>query len=177
MLSNTDQQITLLINLLLPHNQFFDAFFSFFSLRGIAFFIWIALAIFLVFIEEKKYPGISKKDRMFILSFSVSLLLTFVLVNYLVKPIVHRPRPITLSNCPKDFSFPSSHAAIAGAAACILSFFDKKRRFFYWIIALLISLSRIYLGCHYFIDVVAGVFIGYLISMLTLILAKRLFEL
>ncbi|EKE14348.1 MAG: hypothetical protein ACD_12C00559G0006, partial [uncultured bacterium] len=54
----------------------------------------------------------------------------------------------------------------AFAAATVLAYFDKKRRWFYYSAALLISYSRIYLGCHYFFDVIIGALIGFLISKL-----------
>ena len=59
-------------------------------------------------------------------------------------------------------------SATAFAAATVLSFFDKKRRWFYYTVAMLISYSRIYLGCHYFFDVIVGAIIGYIISQLLL---------
>ncbi|MEK7096731.1 MAG: phosphatase PAP2 family protein, partial [Patescibacteria group bacterium] len=68
------------------------------------------------------------------------------------------------SLCPKDFSFPSTHAATAFVAAEILAYFNKKRKWFYFAVAILISYSRIYLGCHYFFDVVFGAIIGWLVS-------------
>ena len=118
--------------------------------------------------------------------FSISFLLTFLLTDIVLKNIFLRPRPfdfaqgkpfLTIYNhfqlfstfsCPKDFSFPSAHAATAFAAATILTFFDKKHRWFYYTVAILISYSRIYLGCHYFLDVIAGAIIGYIISRLLL---------
>ncbi|MFA6513419.1 MAG: phosphatase PAP2 family protein, partial [Patescibacteria group bacterium] len=58
-------------------------------------------------------------------------------------------------------------------AATILAYFDKKRRWFYYIIAVLISYSRIYLGCHYFLDVVAGTILGFVISKIILLTNKK----
>jgi len=178
-LNNVDLPLTKFIFSLLPHTILINKFFSFFSLEGNSFFIWILIIAVVIIIEEKVSPGIQKKDINFILYFIVSFAVTFVLVNYVLKNITHRSRPtISLSShCPKDYSFPSSHAATAFAAATILANFDRKRRWFYYLTAFLISLSRIYLGCHYLFDVVSGAIIGIIISRLLLLLDKKDFKL
>ncbi|MDH7476291.1 MAG: phosphatase PAP2 family protein [Microgenomates group bacterium] len=174
-----DQSITIFFNRLLPHNFFFDGFFSFFSIRGINTIFWIILALFWIYLAEKKSPGLKKKDIKFILIFSSSLLITAFFVNIILKNLIARTRPSlnrfqtapasTSLICPVDFSFPSGHAAIAFAAASVLSAFDKKRKYLYYFIAFLIAFSRIYLGCHYFLDVFGGGLLGYLIAKWLLI--------
>ena len=171
-----DQSITLFLKNLIPHNLFFNYFFSFFSLKGNSIFVWLLVILISVILEERKNPWISKRDKKFIILFSLSFILTTLIVSYPLKNLFHRPRPtldtkysiLNTNSCPKDFSFPSGHAATAFAAAAILVYFDKKRRWFYYAIAVLISFSRIYLSCHYFFDVVAGALIGYAISRLLL---------
>lgn len=172
-----DSYITKFISQLFPHNSFFDAFFSFLSLEGNYIFIWLIIMGVLFIIEEKK-------DRIFIIYFAISLLVTSVLVNNILKPVFRRDRPYVANRleskfCPKDFSFPSGHASGAFAGAVVLATFDKKRRFYYYGVALLVSLSRIYLQCHYLLDVTFGAIIGYLVSMLTLQLgsySKKLYK-
>ncbi|MFN4213062.1 MAG: phosphatase PAP2 family protein [Microgenomates group bacterium] len=175
-LISLDNKLTLFFQNLFPHNRLFDLLFSFFSLRGTTVFIWIIIIILAIIFEEKKYPGISSRDKKFIISFILSLLITFFLVNVVLKNVIHRPRPqisstnfnrlklIPTNSCPTDFSFPSGHASISFAAATIISVFDKKRKWFYYLIATTIAYSRIYLGCHFFADVFFGVLLGYLIS-------------
>jgi undecaprenyl-diphosphatase len=174
-LLSLDYFITNLLNKLIPHNIFFDYFFSFFSLKGSSILIWLLVILLSVILEERKNPKISKRDKKFIILFSLSFLITFFVSDIFLKNIFLRPRPQLIStnfnlfqfisnSCPTDFSFPSAHAATAFAAATVLTFFDKKRKWFYYTVALLISYSRIYLGCHYFFDVIAGAIIGYIIS-------------
>ncbi len=158
-LLSLDYFLTNLFNKLIPHNIFFDYFFYFFSLKGGSILIWMAIIVLLIIFEEK----INKK---FILYFLIALGITSIVVLGL-KNTVRRARPTTV--CEKDFSFPSAHATTAFAAATILTFFDKKRRWFYYLVAVLIGYSRIYLGCHYFLDVVVGAFLGWLISVTILI--------
>lgn len=177
-----DYFLTNFLNQLIPHNYFFNYFFSFFSLKGASILVWILVIVIVVILEERKNHGISKRDKKFIILFSLSFLLTFLFADVILKHVFQRTRPfLTLyihtllfqANCPKDFSFPSGHASTAFAAATILTFFDKKRRWFYYLVAILISYSRIYLGCHYFFDVVVGALFGYLISKLILHLAPN----
>jgi len=169
-----DIVITNFLKNLLPHHHFFDLFFSFFSLKGNAIFVWILVIIIALFLEEKKHPGISKNDKKFIIAFTLSFLLTAFLVEYPLKNFFNRQRPISTNHCPTNFSFPSGHAATAFAAANVLTFFDKKRRFFYSTIAFLIAYSRIYLGCHYFLDVLAGGVVGIIISKIILSIITNL---
>lgn len=153
-----DYLLTNFFNKLIPHNILFDYFFSFFSMKGGSILIWIAIIVLLIIFEEK----INKK---FILYFLMALVITSTVV-FGLKNTVRRARPTTV--CEKDFSFPSGHASNAFAAALVLSAFDKKRKGLYYTIAVLISYSRIYLGCHYFFDVVAGAIIGWFVSKLIL---------
>jgi len=173
-----DIKLTLFLKNLIPHNYFFDIVFSFFSLKGNAIFVWILVIIIALIFEERKNPGISKKDKQFVITFTFAFLITSFIVEYPLKNLFHRQRPVSTifnklqlisTNCPTDFSFPSGHTATAFAASTVLSFFDKKRRFFYYLIAFLITYSRIYLGCHYFFDIISGGVLGFLIGK---ILAK-----
>ncbi|MFH0979333.1 MAG: phosphatase PAP2 family protein [Candidatus Roizmanbacteria bacterium] len=179
-----DLYSTAFLRTILPYNSFFNYFFSLFSLKANSILIWILVIIVAVILEERKNPGISKRDKKFIVIFLAVFLTTGFLTTYVVKPIVRRPRPFfrtdynrfqlikpTLTDtCPKDFSFPSGHAATAFAIAAVLTSFKKKRKWFYYITAILISYSRIYLGCHYLFDVIAGAIFGYLISKIILLL-------
>lgn len=180
-LLNLDYFMTNFLAKLIPHNIFFDYLFSFFSLKGSSILIWVLVIILVVIFEERKNPGITKRDKKFIILFSAAFLLTFLLSDIILKNIFLRPRPFLSSSiyhlesltCPTDFSFPSAHAATAFAAATILAFFDKKRKWFYFTVAVLISYSRIYLGCHYFLDIIFGALLGFTISKISLKLITR----
>lgn len=184
-----DSQLTTFINSVIPHNQLFDYFFSFFSLRGNSIVIWAVIILLVLVLEERQHPGIQKRDVVFVATFLLSFFITSILVSFVFKNIFQRPRPQHLNNllstasvdnglaqCPKDYSFPSGHASAAFAAATIITAFDKKRRWFYYGVAILISLSRIYLGCHYFFDVAAGGLIGWTISKTILFLNTIKFD-
>jgi len=166
----TDKVITKFIYSALLHNGFFDLVFSFFSMIGSSILVWITLLICLIIFEEKR-------NHSFFITLAISILVTSFTVNGVLKNIIQRPRPrmtiFSSANCPKDYSFPSGHASTAFAAATVIAFYDKKMRWLYYSVAGLISFSRIYLGCHYFFDVIAGGIIGYLISFVTFNLEKK----
>jgi undecaprenyl-diphosphatase len=71
-----------------------------------------------------------------------------------------------IGKCGKGASFPSDHAVAAGAVAVGLLL--VSRRLLAWIgvlAALLIAFSRLYLGVHYPHDVLAGLVLGAVVSL------------
>jgi undecaprenyl-diphosphatase len=96
-----------------------------------------------------------------------SLLLSWLLVERLIKPAVGRGRPFihdsafaVIGPSPHGPSFPSGHAAVAFAGAYVLSQVAPRGRSVWWSLAALIAYSRVYLGVHYPIDVVFGAMTG-----------------
>jgi undecaprenyl-diphosphatase len=81
---------------------------------------------------------------------------------YGIKLLVDRPRPglDPLVRLPTDPSFPSGHAATSFAGATMLSAFAPRYRWVFFTLATLIAFSRIYVGVHWPIDVVAGAVLG-----------------
>lgn len=88
-----------------------------------------------------------------------------------LKLVFLRPRPYdffspevviqVLFGQPGTTSFPSGHSAVAFAAAVALHFFYGRAWFFYTL-AVIVAISRIFVGVHYPSDVVAGALIGVL---------------
>lgn len=172
-----DHSLTFFLANIFPKNFFTQSLFSFLSIQGASFFFWLIIIILVIYFEERKHPGVSKKDKQFIFSFFLAFILAILLVEFPLKNFFRRPRPYisnfnqkqisTNFNC-SGFSFPSGHAATAFASAVILAFFDKKRGWFYYLIAFLIAYSRIFLHCHYFLDLLAGSLLGYAIGKIVL---------
>ncbi|MEM3841324.1 MAG: phosphatase PAP2 family protein [Candidatus Micrarchaeaceae archaeon] len=102
----------------------------------------------------------------------------FFIVSDVIKNIIREPRPCNISElswinnvgCQSSFSFPSDHAAVLTGLAFFLKGY-KYLRLAYVVWLLLILFGRVYLGLHYFTDVIAGVVISivlyYLLSRYT----------
>lgn len=143
----------------LPHTPFSDWLALFFSGAGSAGVVWVTIGFIIFFKGEKK-------DKRFFVPILAALLSCWIIVEGLMKFVFARPRPglsdgalvIASSGW---YSFPSSHAAISWALAAILSFYAPRFRWGWFVLAAIISFTRIYLGVHFPLDVVAGAIIGY----------------
>ena len=107
------------------------------------------------------------------------------LIGFALKITIQRERPFQLGFIPLlsrlqetsyslwNFSFPSFHTMLVFCVVPILSKqFPKLKKF--WIgFAVLVALSRIYLGLHFLSDVIAGGLIGYLIGIMVVRLEKE----
>lgn len=112
-----------------------------------------------------------------------------VILNAIVKMVVARPRPevvAPLVDRPETFSFPSGHAATATAFYLTLALlvtegagWTRARRAgaigAALVVAGVVGFSRIYLGVHYFSDVVAGIARGAL-WMVVCVMGFTLFQ-
>lgn len=95
-------------------------------------------------------------------------------VNHrMVKPVLHRPRPekagispVLRTHSHAGWSFPSNHAANAGAAASAISYAYPAGAPAFMLVAALVAYSRVYCGVHYPADVLAGLLLGFFIGRL-----------
>ncbi|HYD02741.1 MAG TPA: phosphatase PAP2 family protein [Alphaproteobacteria bacterium] len=129
-------------------------------------FIWI-----IIFLAISLY--INKKP---VMPYFLTLI-TASIANTLIKLIINKPRPFENLGFESIIatigsSFPSGHAMLIFSIVPIVSRHFPRIKILFWIIASLVSLSRIYLGVHYLSDVVAGAILGYAIGWLYLKLGE-----
>lgn len=106
------------------------------------------------------------RQKKLALSLLIGLAINAALV-LILKSFIARPRPeigrvITQS---QESSFPSGHAANAFMAAGILGKYFSNFILLFYILAILVGISRIYVGVHYPLDVLAGLVIGFLVNL------------
>jgi undecaprenyl-diphosphatase len=125
----------------------------------------------------------NKKVRISAILLLVVLGITDATVNMWLKSWVGRVRPCNvfsevhlLAGCSRSGSFPSSHAANIFGAGTILTYFYRRVWAWWLVIAVSVSFSRIYVGVHYPLDVLAGAFYGVLCGVLVLFILKSLFR-
>jgi undecaprenyl-diphosphatase len=108
----------------------------------------------------------SGPTRWAVLGASLAVALSVALFTA-VKNLIGRPRPYEtwcdlpcLLAPPDRFSFPSGHTMTAFAVCANYAVLVPGSELFFFPVALLIGLSRVFLGCHYPTDVLAGAALG-----------------
>lgn len=171
MFFTADQSLFLAINRL-PHSFIADNIALLLSGVGQWGAIWFVIAFFLFLREEKR-------DHWFFVPLIVSSLTGWLLSDWLIKFLVARTRPTAelgaiIVRETGNYSFPSTHATLAFALAFVLSQEEPKLKMWFYLLAILISLSRIYLGVHYPVDIAAGAVLGSLIGYASLVVTRRI---
>lgn len=150
-----------------------DAIFSFFTQLGNAGMLWIILSLIMLF-----FPKTRKAGFWALIAMGFGLLCT----NVILKHLIVRPRPWTvlegLTHLVVEhdpLSFPSGHTCAAFAAGATWARFCEK----WWMKAaclaqaVLMAISRLYVGVHYPTDVLAGAAVGLLCAWLSWAVEQR----
>ena len=125
--------------------------------------------------------GIIWKFRSRTWFFAGTILISWVL-QQIIKAIVDRPRPDETMwwMTETSSSFPSGHSITVACVLVLLAYFiissPAVKTWIKWVIGslstaaiILVPISRIILGVHYFTDVLAGVFFGAFVAVLGII--------
>lgn len=110
------------------------------------------------------------------------------IVSQLLKHVFDTPRPLrafetliqnhdvvvyTLFHPLYARSFPSGHSATGFAAAWYLSYIIPSKAVLFFVIAIIIAISRVYVGAHFVSDIVAGTCIGCVCAATVVYVEKR----
>ena len=137
--------------------------------------IWLLLTLLILLLPKTRKVGCMM---------AAALLGTLLINNILLKNLVARTRPYEviegltyLVRRPSEYSFPSGHAGSSFAAACVmLRKLPKRYGIPAFVLAVLIALSRLYVGVHYPSDVLFGVISGILISYAAEAVVERIWK-
>jgi undecaprenyl-diphosphatase len=109
----------------------------------------------------------------------VAVLVAFAVQQVVVSLVGERrpydllPDTLVLVGRTTDPSFPSDHACIVGAAAAGLFLVDRRLGWVTAAFALLMAATRVYVGAHWPLDVVAGLALGAAVSVAVVLLLRR----
>lgn len=76
------------------------------------------------------------------------------------RPYVTHPHILLLASRSPDYSFPSDHAVMAGAAATGLLLVSRRLGMVAVAAAIVMAFARVYVAAHYPWDVLAGLLLG-----------------
>jgi undecaprenyl-diphosphatase len=136
---------------------------------------WPLIAVFGAISDSRRRCG----SRVCALSASIAAGVGALAAAF-VKVITDRARPplaessvVPLIPLPDSTSFPSGHAATAFAAATAVALVYPRFRVPVLALASLVALSRVYLGVHYWSDVVVGSVLGVAVGWATVYVVRR----
>ncbi|MCQ2578090.1 MAG: phosphatase PAP2 family protein [Treponema sp.] len=135
---------------------------------------WFVLgAFFLIFKKTRKAAFLA------LISFGLSALLCdgcLKLIVNRVRPFDAIPELMALVERPRGTSFPSGHTTTAFGFG-LAFFLNTKKRWTGWVIlslSIIMAFSRLYVGVHYPSDVLAGIIIGSLVSIIVTFVGNKI---
>ena len=157
-------------------NDFLDTFMPIITAFGNGGIFWMACAAVMLIFPKTRKTG---------LAMGIALVLGLIFCNFLLKPLVNRPRPFKvledmgiivqlLIKEPGPHSFPSGHTIASFEAGVAMLLGNKKLGIPAFILAILIAFSRLYLYVHYPTDVIASIILGTLFAFIGHFVAKKI---
>ncbi|MCU5654233.1 undecaprenyl-diphosphatase [Bacillus mycoides] len=141
-------------------------------------YVAILFMLILWFNNGKKENAIRKQYTVLYTTLSVSIAL---LVNVLIHAVYYHPRPFITHHVNQlvphaaDSSFVSDHSVLVFSIAFVFILRGEKLKYIALIWAILVGVSRMYVGVHYPLDILGAAFLTFIISGLVM-QSARIFE-
>lgn len=120
-----------------------------------------------------------RRARVTMLLAIIAVVLSDQISSGMLKPLVSRPRPShvlegarLLAGRGGRFGFPSSHAANIFSAWVVLALRHPSLKYALIAVPLAVAYSRVYVGVHYPLDVIAGALLGLAVGVAVVALAQ-----
>ncbi len=157
-------------------NSFWTGFFKIITHAGSVYFL-VLVVLVMFMITRKKYYGLV----------GIICLIGASIINLIVKYSVRRDRPIDVGLISEiGYSFPSAHAMLSMAIFGLIIYFVIKYgksialkitlTSLLSIMIILVGLSRVYLGVHYFSDVLSGWILGATFTLGMMIITRIIYH-
>jgi undecaprenyl-diphosphatase len=164
------------------HNSYWDTFMWLVSDR----FIWVPMYLSLLYVLLRNYSP--KVVLGILVSVGVIVLFTDSFSSQVIRPWIARLRPSNLQNPISgmvhivdghrggSYGFPSSHASNTWGLVFFMAYLLRRHWLtgFLFVWAAIVCYSRMYLGVHYFGDIIVGALFGLLGSSVVYYVFQRL---
>ena len=169
-----DKEITIFLNNL--SHEYLDIIMMTLSNK----FVWVPLYLFLILWLWRYNNKFFIKN---IILCVTAVLISDFITSTMMKPYFERLRPCNdpyisefiniVSGCGRKFSFASSHSSTTFSLATIIYLISDKKIKYLFLWSIVIGYSRIYLGVHFFMDVIFGFLVGFLTSIIIYRISKK----
>ncbi|WP_242220897.1 undecaprenyl-diphosphatase [Bacillus cereus group sp. BfR-BA-01380] len=139
-------------------------------------YVVIAFMLFLWFTANKEKRAEKQYTAMYIV-FSCLLGLS---INAILHLVYYHPRPFVAHHVhqliphPADSSFVSDHSVLVFSITCTLLLRNDSWKYPVLVWAIIVGISRVFVGVHYPADVIGGALISYGASLLVMKFSKKL---
>jgi len=136
------------------------------------FFIFGAEYLFLLSVVIAAIYLFKSLDKRKLFKFGVIILPVSYLIGLVARALYYNPRPFVTENFTPlidhvaDNGFPSDHTLLVASLAVWATFFNNKLSLALWAIAIIVAVSRVYVGVHHPIDVLGSMVISALVGLM-----------